>query len=140
MATISRIGGITNPQLTGQVAESARPQPENPSLRSEREIQGPPSPRGVNDTPAYQEAVSQQNEFPTPDQIRATVEKLQRTMDEYSAEPREVGFRNDPTTDTVVIEIRNREGELIKQFPQEKVLNLHRKLDELSGIVIDRMT
>ena len=140
MATISKIGGYTNPRLTGQVAESTRPVPVSPPQSSEREIQDPLSPRGVDETPAYQEIVPQQNEYPDPDQIRAMVEQLKKTMDQHSARPLEVAFRHDPLTNNVIIEVRSPEGELIKQFPPEKVLNLQRKLDELSGIVIDRMT
>ena len=130
MAVISRIQGILSPRLTSQVAESTRPSPESPPQRSEREIQAPPSPRGID------EVTVAQNQ----DRLRDLVQQLKKTMDQYSADPHNVAFRQDPATKNVVIEIRNSEGELLKQFPPEKVLNLHRKLDELSGIVIDRMT
>ena len=140
MATISRIEGVLNSRLMGQVAESTRPLPVNPPQNSVREIQAPSSPRGVDETPAYQEVVPQQKQSLIPEQVQDAINRLKKTMAKYSTEPNEVGFRRDPQTDNVVIEIRNPEGELLKQFPPEKVLNLHRRLDELSGIVIDRMT
>ena len=140
MATISRIGGLLNSQLIGQVAEPNRSLPENPPQRSVRELQAPPSPRGVDETALGEEFVHQQNDAQSPNRIQDVVQQLRETMNEYSAQPHAVGFREDPVTRDVIIEIRSPEGEVIKQFPAEKVLNLHRKLDELSGMVIDRMT
>jgi uncharacterized FlaG/YvyC family protein len=140
MATISRIESVLSSRLIGQVAETTRPLPDNPPQRRVREIQAPRSPRGVNDTSVSQNTVPQQIASKIPEQVREAIEYLKKTMAKYSVDPHEVGFRRDPSTDDVVIEIRNPEGELLKQFPPEKVLNLHRKLDELSGMVIDRMT
>lgn len=140
MATISRIESVLSSRLMGQVAETTRPLPDNPPQHSVREIQAPPSPRGVDDASVQQKIVPQQNDSQVPEEVQAAIERLKKTMAKYSIDPHEVGFRRDPATDDVVIEIRNPEGELLKQFPPEKVLNLHRKLDELSGIVIDRMT
>ncbi|MBU8870696.1 MAG: flagellar protein FlaG [Gemmatimonadales bacterium] len=129
MATISKIAG-SQPQLTGQVGETTRPQPEK--TRPSRETDIKPS----------QNKVLEEFKDDSLDQhkIQDLMDRLQRTMNEHSAEPHEVGFRQDPVSKNVIIEIRNPEGELLKQFPPEKVLNLHQKLDELSGIVIDRMT
>ena len=140
MAVISRIEGLLNSQLTGQVAATARSLPANPPRSSERVIPELPSPRGVDATPVYRETIQHAIDIRSPERIQAMVDQLQETMSRYSAQPHEVGFRQDPVTDLVIIEIRNPEGEVLKQFPPEKVLNLHRRLDELSGIVIDRMT
>lgn len=140
MAVISRIEGLLNSQLTGHVADPTRSLPDNRPQRSVREIQAPLSPRGLDETTARQEFVRNQIESQSSERIQDMVDQLKETMSRYSAQPHAVGFRHDPVTDKVVIEIRNPEGELIKQFPPEKVLNLQRRLDELSGIVIDRMT
>lgn len=140
MAVISRIEGLLNSQLSGQVAETTRSQPDNPPRQSVRENQVPPSPRGKDPLTHRAEAVQEVIDSQSPERIQAWVEQLQETMNAQSAQPHAVGFRHDPQTREVVIEIRTMEGEVIKQFPPEKVLNLHRKLDELSGIVIDRMT
>lgn len=140
MAVISRIEGLLNSQLNGQVAETTRSQPDNPPQKSVRENQVTPSPRGQDTLSHRVEAVQEVIDSQSPERIQAWIDQLQETMNEQSAQPHAVGFRQDPETREVVIEIRTMEGEVIKQFPPEKVLNLHRRLDELSGIVIDRMT
>ena len=140
MAVISRIEGLLNSQLTGQVAGTTRSLPENQPQKSERDFQVPLSPRGTGADTFEVEAVREVIDSQSPERIQAMVEQLRATMEQYSARPHEVGFRQDPSTDKIVIEIRDPQGDVIKQFPPEKVLNLHRRLDELTGIVIDRMT
>ncbi len=39
-----------------------------------------------------------------------------------------------------IVEVLNKEGEVINQFPPEKILNLRRVLADLSGMVINQMT
>ena len=140
MANISRIEGLLNSQLSGQVAETTRSQPGNPPDSSAREIQEPRSPRGVDETPAGQEFIREQSDSLNPENLREMIERIQETISENSPQPHAVGFREDPETRDMIIEIRTPEGEVIKTFPPEKVLNLHRRLDDLSGMVIDRMT
>ncbi len=68
------------------------------------------------------------------------VAQMQKSIEGTAAAPHSVAFRQDGDSNDFVIEIRDPHGELIKQFPPEKVLNLRRKLDELTGMVIDQMT
>ena len=75
-----------------------------------------------------------------PRKLQELVDKLQANIDQVSADPYQVGFRMDDQTDETIIEIKDPDGRVVKQFPPEKVLNLQHKLDELSGMVIDRMT
>jgi uncharacterized FlaG/YvyC family protein len=71
---------------------------------------------------------------------RATAD-LQQTIDDYAKEPRDVAMRYDDKHDVFVIEIREREsGEMILEFPPEKILNVRDRLDELIGAMIDRKT
>lgn len=140
MAIINRIEGLLSSQLMGQVAETTRPQPAKPPHRSVRENQTPSSPRGRAEDPARSDLIARQNRDQLAEQADRAVRQLQETLDKYSADHHQVGFRQDPDTDQVIIEIRDREGELVKQFPPEKILNLQRHLDDLAGMVIDRMT
>ncbi|MFN2369863.1 MAG: flagellar protein FlaG [Candidatus Krumholzibacteriia bacterium] len=39
-----------------------------------------------------------------------------------------------------MILIKDAQGEVIKQFPPEKILNLNQKMDDLVGIIIDEAT
>ncbi len=51
-----------------------------------------------------------------------------------------VAIRREEGTGRAIIEVRNQEGKLVNQFPPEKVLNLHRVLADLTGVVINRVT
>ncbi len=66
--------------------------------------------------------------------------KLQEKMDALSPDDHQVSIATDESTQAAVIQIKDRSGEVIRQFPPEKVLNLYRELDDLSGMVIDAMT
>lgn len=72
-------------------------------------------------------------------EMRHLVASLQETIDKAAKEPYRVGFRHEEATGIPVIEIMDKEGHIVKQFPPEKVLNLQRKMDELSGMVIDEV-
>jgi flagellar protein FlaG len=66
--------------------------------------------------------------------------KVQETISRVAPRPHEVIFRLDEASNGFVIEIRNPDGSVVRQYPPEKLLNLRRRLDELSGMVIDEMT
>ncbi len=52
----------------------------------------------------------------------------------------QVAIRQEEGTNRPIIEVRDKEGKLLNQFPPEKMLNLRRVLADLSGAVINRMT
>ena len=72
-------------------------------------------------------------------EVDRLMEDIQKQLNALT-EGHRVSFRKDEETGTTVIEVRDPEGNLIRQFPPEKLLNLRRKQDDLSGMVIDRMT
>lgn len=76
---------------------------------------------------------------PSYEETREVAEKLQKRLDEAAPDPHLVAIRNDERTNQFVIQIKDPDGKVVKQFPPEKVLNLHRKMDDLSGMVIDEM-
>lgn len=54
-------------------------------------------------------------------------------------EPVTVSFRWVAEHELFVLEVRNAgSGELVKQYPPEKILNLRRCLDDLLGVMVDR--
>ncbi len=75
-----------------------------------------------------------------PQAAREYIEQVQEVLDRVAPAPHKVTFRRDDTTNGFVIEVRNPDGSMIRQYPPEKLLNLRRKLDEMSGMVIDQMT
>ncbi len=120
--------------LMAQVEQTARPQQSTA-----------PRPKSANDKivkkileqPQKAENMGQKMD---PEHIREMAAKLQASIDRVSKDPHQVSFHKDDHTDKFVIEIKNADGSVVKQFPPEKVLNLMRKLDDLSGMVIDEMT
>ena len=72
------------------------------------------------------------------DQVQDLAAELQEALDNAAAGHHSVSFRVDEKTEDYVIEIHDPEGELVKQIPPEKVLNLRQKLAELSGMVLDQ--
>lgn len=77
---------------------------------------------------------------PAPADVRAAAEELAARLQEARPGEWRVGFREDADTGSLVIEIRDAAGDLIKQLPPEKVLNLRRRLDDLAGVVVDEAT
>ena len=73
------------------------------------------------------------------DDVTAAAAELKQHLEALDTQ-HSVGIRSDPDSGSAVIEIRDRDGNLIRQFPPEKLLNLREKLADLSGMVIDRMT
>ena len=85
-------------------------------------------------------APSDGKQYLDPEQMREFVTKVSEAIREASVEPHLVGFRPDPDSRGYLIEIRKPDGTLVTSFAPEKVLNLHGKMDDLSGMVIDLKT
>ena len=127
MATFSISSGGIDTNLIRQTAELTRPTSNKADEPSQRQ----PMATNFDDETPHSISI---------DDLRNMVTEIQENLNNTSHKPLKVGFRMDERTEGFVIEIRNENGELVKQFPPEKVLNLRSKLDELSGMVIDEMT
>lgn len=139
MANISTITDKSIAPQTVQVEKSTRPAPS-----SESKVQ----PREHAETVSYKEdkepnedvvSIESSVKNPSYEETFAVAEKLQARIDEIASVAHSVSIRTDQTTKQFVIEIQDPEGKTLKQFPSEKVLNLHQRLDDLSGMVIDEM-
>ncbi|MBK8166111.1 MAG: flagellar protein FlaG [bacterium] len=75
-----------------------------------------------------------------PDAAREFARQVQQELDRMAPATHEIAFRRDESTNGFVIEVRNPDGSVVRQYPPEKLLNLRRRLDEMSGMVIDEMT
>ncbi|MBM4131303.1 flagellar protein FlaG [bacterium] len=113
------------------VLEGALPRPAGRGGASSRETAAPP----VGPVPAAAPPPAID-----PDNAREMARQVQEALERVVPAPHEIAFRRDETTNGFVIEVRNPDGSLVRQYPPEKLLNLRRKLDEMSGMVIDEMT
>ncbi|MBK7189320.1 MAG: flagellar protein FlaG [bacterium] len=75
-----------------------------------------------------------------PEAAREYVHQVQEALQKLVPEPHSITFRQDEAGNGFVVEVRNPDGSVVRQYPPEKLLNLRRNLDELSGMVIDEMT
>lgn len=73
------------------------------------------------------------------DDLRGLVADMNQALAAAGKPPLQVDFRPDERNNGFVIEIRTESGDLVRQFPPELILNLRRKLDELSGMVVDHV-
>ena len=73
------------------------------------------------------------------DELHALAMHLQQALAAALPEPCSVSFRWAEEHNLFILEVRSvSSGELIKQYPPEKILNMSRQLDELLGVMIDR--
>ncbi len=72
--------------------------------------------------------------------LKEAAQDLQDALAKSRPEEWHVAIHEDETTGTIVIEIKDADGEVIKQFPPENLLNLQRKMADLAGVVIDETT
>ena len=69
------------------------------------------------------------------EELTKAVEDIQSRLDSMGSR---LNFAVNKEPDAVVVKVTDRQsGELIKQFPSEQVLQLRKKLQELSGLLFD---
>ncbi|RLA40184.1 MAG: hypothetical protein DRR06_17840 [Gammaproteobacteria bacterium] len=141
MATISISGGGIETQLTNRATNSIA-RPTNDILTADGASSPGPADASnpAQSLPAPENPSANNVQAPTVAELKNMASEIQEALDKSSKEPLNVNFRPDERVAGFVIEIRNGDGELVRQFPLEKVLNMRSKLDELSGMVIDEMT
>ena len=139
MANISTITENSIEPLKVQVEKPARSAPSSDSKIQPRENTETVTSKGDKEIKEEAFSIESSVKSPSYEETFAVAEKLQARIDEIASEAHTVSIRTDESTKQYVIEIQDPEGKTLKQFPSEKVLNLHQKLDDLSGMVIDEM-
>ncbi|MFO7653919.1 MAG: flagellar protein FlaG [Candidatus Krumholzibacteriia bacterium] len=123
---VAPLADPVSPDTPRAGAPSPRPSPPHPSPTS-----APPSPAAAAPTP--------RPPLSDAEEVTEFVARLEEALVRATPEPRQVRIRQLEQVSEFVVEVLNREtGELITQFPPEKVLNLRERLDDLVGMVIDR--
>ena len=125
-------GGIA-PDLKGPTAApTSRPRTANAPAEV---VQRPES----VDVPRLASPTAEELSLLNEDDMRSLVADMDQALAAAGKPPLHVDFRPDERNNGFVIEIRTEGGDLVRQFPPELILNLRRKLDELSGMVVDRV-
>ena len=126
MGTIQAVNATIGLRAIGSTAANANAQPEK---APERSLPGSGATPAAKDIPDLD-----------PQQAREYAQHVEEVLQRAIPAPHKITFRRDETTKSFVVEVRNPDGSLVRQYPSEEMLNLRRKLDELSGMVIDEMT
>ncbi len=84
-------------------------------------------------------AVEKPTQPPAPQEMNAAVRAAARQIDSYlKSVSREVEFRVDEESGVTVVTVRNTAtGEVIRQIPNEEVLQLARRFTDRSGALLD---
>ncbi len=140
MATISSITGTS--EVSGPLGTRATERVSRADAGPQQDVRPaePPKPSGVKTVLKEQQENKLATKLPSPEEMQELVNDLQETIAKASKDQYNVGFREDERTASYVIEIKDKDGKVVRQFPPEKVLNSQEKLDEMSGMVIDEMT
>lgn len=139
MATISTIPGVQDSSLLGQVSEKARPAKEHGARAPVAVPPDSPRPEHPEENTKLTNSNVKKRVSATLEEAQQVAAELQKRMDEMADDPHQVSIRTDENTQNSVIQIKDPDGEVVKQYPPEKVLNLYEKLDDLSGMVIDEV-
>ena len=113
-----------------------------------RPVTGPAGPTARTIAPARGEAPrAEPHATPAPPAANERREELDAALAELGAklaavrpEPYSVSIKEDEESGHLVIRIKDAAGEVVKQFPPEKILNLHQKMDDLVGMIVDETT
>ncbi|HPF70502.1 MAG TPA: flagellar protein FlaG [Candidatus Krumholzibacteria bacterium] len=123
MVTITAVAGPEVRPLTNPAAGAPAPQARNETAPRPH-LEPPPAPE--------------------PDQVRKDLDealaKLSQALEKVRPQPYRVAFEEDSSSGRMIIKIKNADGEVVKQYPPEKLLNLHQRMDDLVGMVVDEAT
>jgi uncharacterized FlaG/YvyC family protein len=141
MNTIGQNQGI-QPTGPGVQVQEQKTQLQPDGVKPTKEAEESPAQETLRDSGVKPKtpAPSDGKQYLDPEQMREFVTKVSEAIRKASVEPYLVGFKPDPDSSGYLIEIRKPDGTLVTSFAPEKVLNLHGKMDDLSGMVIDLKT
>ena len=125
MAAINALTGSETRIPTNAATPTPAPAPSRPA----RAEPAPEPPRRDPDAAAKQRA-----------DLDAALAKLGDALAKVRPQPFKVAIREDQDSGDLVIEIKDADGNVIKQYPPEKILNLHQSMDDLIGMIVDETT
>jgi len=130
MATNATIQGADGRSMTGQALQKTL------SPSTEKPAESRKAPEAPQEAPPVPASVP----VPDNDEMEKLMSELRDALAQARPEPFKVAFRKDESSGDFVVEIRDIAGDLVKQFPPEKIVNLREKLDDLVGMVVDETT
>ncbi len=75
---------------------------------------------------------------PDPQETRRTLQETSEKLNQQMAKNgRDLSFSVDDVANKVVLTVKNREGEVVRQIPSETALRLAHNLDDMKGLLQD---
>lgn len=75
---------------------------------------------------------------PDPQEVRRTLQETSEQLNKQMAKNgRDLSFSVDDVANKVVLTVKNREGEVVRQIPNEVVLRVAQNLDNVKGLMQD---
>jgi flagellar protein FlaG len=69
--------------------------------------------------------------------LRALQEATEQLNQQMTRNKRDLSFSVDDTTNQVVVTVKNREGEVVRQIPNEVALRVAHNLEDMKGLLQD---
>ncbi len=139
MSEINTIQGNAGVLKSSKISTSKQPEIENNNSKIDQELDRGNRPKGVKQILQDNIRDVSDDDLVSYETTLDVANKLQSRLDELAEDQHKVAIHTDKESKQFIIEIQDPEGKVVKQFPQEKILNLHQKMDDLPGMVIDEM-
>lgn len=139
MVSITNIQQQTAP-VTGSATES-RPAkgPEGPASSPRN-----PETKAVDDKgrqdPVTSPEAPRVPDYLDPTRVEAYLSRVAEAIEKAADGPHVVGFRLDPESGVYIVEVKDRQGELVTTLSPQKILNRGADFDEPTGMLVDHLS
>ncbi|MFU8790160.1 MAG: flagellar protein FlaG [Methylobacter sp.] len=138
MESLNSLAGLAsvNPALKPELPEANRKTATPPDIKVSPNSVAEISPQVVPNTSktAMDKSAARGGEYHTKEQIAGAVADMNEF---FQLAKRSLQFSLDEDSEMMVIQIRDEDGQVIKQIPQEEALELARRLDEFRGLLFE---
>lgn len=139
MVSITNIQQLAGP-LAGNPRENVAPQASQGTVRSPRDPETRPADEAVaKEQPVVQEA-PRVPDYLDPSRVEAYLSRVAEAIRKAADGPHVVGFRLDPDSGVYVVEVKDRDGELVTTLSPQKTLNRPVNPDEPTGMLVDHLS
>jgi hypothetical protein len=138
MVSIANIQQLVRTGPAGRPEERGPATPAPGPARSPRDTEARPDPPAP--VPESQPNVTRVPDYLDPTRVEAYLSRVADAIEQAAEGPHVVGFRPDPEGGGYLVEVRDRNGDLVTTLSPQKSLNRPSAPDDPTGILIDRRT
>ena len=119
--------------MSNDIPPGASRPPTPPAVQASRVAEAQSRPQPAAEAKA---AVHKKHD---PQEARRSLEETSELLNQQMARnKRDLSFSVDDVSNTVVITVKNREGEVVRQIPSETALRLAQNIDKMKGLLEDQ--